>query len=69
MTAAQEIEHLNLAVRSRTVIGQAEGILMERFDMDAAHAFAVLKRVSQHSNVKLFRVAVELVRSRRRPPG
>jgi AmiR/NasT family two-component response regulator len=69
LTAAQEIEHLNLAVRSRTVIGQAEGILMERFDMDAAHAFAVLKRVSQHSNVKLFQVAVELVRSRRLPPG
>jgi transcriptional regulator with GAF, ATPase, and Fis domain len=65
--AAQQIEHLNAAVVSRTVIGQAEGILMERFDIDAHRAFDVLKRVSSHSNVKVHQVATELVHTRRLP--
>ncbi len=67
LATAQEIEQLNLAMESRTVIGQAEGILMERFDINAAQAFEVLKRVSSHSNVKLHQVASELVRTRALP--
>ena len=68
LVAAQEIEHLHHALLSRTLIGQAEGILMERFDMTAAEAFEVLKRVSAHSQVKLHKVAEEIVRSRQMPP-
>jgi GAF domain-containing protein len=67
LTAAREIKHLHDSVASRTVIGQAQGILMERFDIDAARAFAVLRRVSQHQNVRLHNVAAQLVETRKTP--
>jgi GAF domain-containing protein len=67
LAAAQEIEQLNAALGTRTTIGQAEGILMERFDLSPERAFEVLKRVSSHSNAKLHVVAAELVRTRRLP--
>ena len=44
-----------------------EGILMERFGVDADQAFAVLVRYSQHHNVKLAKVAHELVDTRNLP--
>jgi AmiR/NasT family two-component response regulator len=52
---------------NRTVIGQAQGILMERFNVDGQQAFSVLRRVSQQHNVKVLRVADELVRTRETP--
>lgn len=64
---AQNAEQMERAVSSRTVIGQAEGILMERFDISAEQAFEVLRRVSQDGNVKLNQVAADLVRTRRTP--
>ena len=67
LTGAREIEHLHDSVASRTIIGQAQGILMERFDIDAARAFAVLRRVSQSQNVKLHNVAAQLVETRKTP--
>ena len=67
LAASQNTTHLELAIANRTVIGQAEGILMERFGITAEQAFAVLRRVSQHRNVKLNRVAEELVRTRETP--
>ena len=67
LAAAQEIETLHSAVEARTAIGQAEGILMERFDLLPHQAFAVLRRVSQETNTRLHAVAVELVKSRRTP--
>lgn len=54
-------EGLIEAVRSRTVIGQAQGILMNRFSIDADRAFAVLRRFSQDSNRRLRDIAEELV--------
>ena len=69
LVAAQRIENLYTALDSRTVIGQAEGILMERFDLSPQSAFEVLRRVSSHSNEKLHAVALELVRTRRLPPS
>ncbi len=50
------------AVGSRTLIGQATGILMERYTISPERAFLVLTRVSQNSNRKLHDVATELVR-------
>ncbi|HUS22266.1 MAG TPA: GAF and ANTAR domain-containing protein [Aeromicrobium sp.] len=67
VTVAQTDEHKDIALDSRSVIGQATGILMERFDLDAVRAFAALKRISQDRNVKLHELAVELVRTRRMP--
>lgn len=67
LASSQESEHLQSALATRTTIGQAEGILMERFDLSADQAFATLRRVSQDSNVKLRDVATELVRTRRTP--
>jgi AmiR/NasT family two-component response regulator len=52
---------------NRTVIGRAEGILMERFDLQPAQAFAVLTRLSQHNNIRLHLVAAELVKTRTLP--
>jgi GAF domain-containing protein len=67
LAEAQNVTHLETAINVRTVIGRAEGILMERFDLSPAQAFAVLRRVSQGRNIKLNRVADELVRTRKTP--
>jgi GAF domain-containing protein len=58
---AAEIGNLAQAVRTRTVIGQAIGILMERYSLNDQRAFAFLQRLSSHRNVKLRQVAQELV--------
>jgi GAF domain-containing protein len=64
VAASQEVQQLSSGLHSHTIIGQATGILMERFDLDAVRAFSVLIRLSQHSNVKLREVAAELVATR-----
>jgi AmiR/NasT family two-component response regulator len=60
---ADAVQHRQLedALSSRTVIGQATGIVMERFGLDAAAAFAVLRKLSQDENVKLRHVAGRVV--------
>ena len=55
------------AIDSRHLIGQAQGILMERFQLSPEKAFAVLRRHSQQYNIKLHAVAAELVRTGRLP--
>lgn len=62
--AAREIENLRRAVDARKRIGQAQGILMERFGLTADRAFAVLLGYSQDHNVKLREVADRLVETR-----
>ncbi len=54
-------EQLRSALVSRDVIGQAKGIVMERFDTDAVHAFELLKTLSQTSNVPVAEIARRLV--------
>lgn len=51
------------AIDSRHLIGQAQGVLIERYHIDADAAFSVLKRHSQQLNVKLRDVAAELLRT------
>lgn len=65
--SARKIENLWSAVDARKRIGQAQGILMERFDLSADQAFAVLLRYSQDNNVKLRVVADRLVETRQLP--
>ena len=67
LAAARQIGQLRVAIETRTVIGQAEGILMERFDLSAGQAFSALVRVSSVTNRKLSAVATELVTTRRVP--
>jgi len=57
----QLIEHLQSALQTRTVIGQAQGILMHRYDINSDIAFDVLKRGSQDMNVKLRHLCLQLV--------
>jgi ANTAR domain/GAF domain len=49
------------ALVSRDVIGQAKGRMMERFNIDATEAFAMLKLMSQDSNTALAVVARRVV--------
>ena len=58
---AREREHLNEALQSRKLIGQAVGIVMERYSMNEDRAFDFLVRASSHGNIKLRQVAQELV--------
>lgn len=61
VAAAQKINHLGVALDSRTLTGQASGILMERFGIDADVAFAVLTRIATAEERKLRDLAQELV--------
>ena len=63
----ETIEQLTQAVENRTVIGQALGILMERFSFDADQAFDYLARCSKEQNRKLYAIAVEFVETRELP--
>lgn len=64
---AQKLDDAMTAVASRDVIGQAKGILMERYGVDEDRAFTVLVRYSQATHRKLRDVAAELARRRRLP--
>jgi len=64
LAAAEGRRQLSAAISSRDIIGQAKGILMERYQISADAAFGVLVRTSQNTNVKLHDVAVELCESR-----
>lgn len=69
---ARHISQLEEAVRSRQLIGQAVGVVMERYDLDDARSFGFLVRLSSTQNVKLRLVAerlVEEVKERSRQPG
>jgi GAF domain-containing protein len=67
MWRVQESDHLWQAIDARKLIGQAQGILMERYDLDDERAFEVLRRYSQNSNVKLRDVAQMVVDTRSLP--
>lgn len=59
-----EITNLREAVRSRDVIGQAKGILMERRGVSAEQAFEILRSASQSLNIKLAHIAETLAQRR-----
>ena len=63
----RRIENLHSALGSREIIGQAQGILMERERISADQAFDVLRRASQYLNIKLREVAQTLVDTGERP--
>ena len=67
LASAQERKQLQAAVQTRDLIGQAKGILMERHQITADQAFAVLTRASQHTNTRLRDIAEQLTRTGKLP--
>lgn len=55
------VHQLEQSMQTRTIIGQAVGILMARGNMSREQAFDVLKRVSQRMNVKVNKLAQRVV--------
>jgi AmiR/NasT family two-component response regulator len=51
---------------SRDMIGQAKGVIMEPFNLDAVEAFDLLTRLSRQSNIKLTDIARALIESEHR---
>lgn len=66
---ADELKAANLveALRTREIIGQAQGILMERERITAEQSFDVLRRASQKMNIKLRVVAETVVHTGQNP--
>ncbi len=63
----QQQEHLRAGLVSRDLIGQAKGVLMERYQVDERRAFALLVRLSQDNNRRLIDIADRVVRTREDP--
>ena len=61
---AQELDHLQRVVASRDLIGQARGMLMERYGIDDGAALRVLAQVGRSTHRTLRAVAEELVTTR-----
>ncbi len=63
----KRLENLHNALSTRELIGQAQGILMERERITGEQAFDMLRRASQHLNVKIREVARTLVETGETP--
>ncbi len=63
----RQAENLRHALVTRELVGQAQGILMEREHITADQAFGILRRASQNLNVKLREVAQDVVDTGERP--
>jgi GAF domain-containing protein len=62
---ARQIDQLQQAIETRQLIGEAVGVVMERFQLDDARAFGFLTRLSQTENIKLKVIAEQLVNEAR----
>jgi GAF domain-containing protein len=58
---ARREEELHAAMETRKVIGQAIGVVMERYSVDEHRAFDYLVRASSTGNIKLRDIAQEVV--------
>jgi GAF domain-containing protein len=63
----RRVDNLTAALATRELIGQAQGILMERERIASGQAFDILRRASQHLNRKLRDVAQDLVDTGAKP--
>lgn len=61
LASAHNEQGLQVAIDARKLIGQAQGLLMQRYSIDGDRAFEVLRRQSQEDNVKLREVADRVV--------
>jgi hypothetical protein len=67
LAATLEEDQLQRALVTRQVIGEATGIVRERFGLTSVQAFGVLRRMSSQHNLKLHLVAQQLVDTGRLP--
>lgn len=54
-------QQFSSALSTRDLIGQAKGMIMERFNIGAVQAFDLLRRLSQEGNTPVFEVAQRVV--------
>jgi GAF domain-containing protein len=64
LLASRQSEQLESALSTRDRIGQAKGIIMERYGVDDVRAFDMLKQLSQDSNTKLTDIADRVIDTR-----
>lgn len=64
--ATRHDEHMQAALSTRDRIGQAKGIIMERYGVDDVRAFEMLRLLSQESQTKLAEVANRVIETRSR---
>jgi GAF domain-containing protein len=62
--ASRQGDQLQSALSNRDLIGQAKGVIMERYQVDAIRAFEMLRELSQSANEKLVDVAVRVIDTR-----
>lgn len=60
VAGSQQVSQLTRALDTRDLIGQAKGILMERYKITSQQAFLLLSRASSELNIKLHEVAERL---------
>lgn len=64
IVSSRQGEQLESALSNRDIIGQAKGVIMERFNVDAVRAFEMLRELSQTSNTRLAEIAQKVVDTR-----
>jgi GAF domain-containing protein len=62
--ASRQGEQLESALSTRDKIGQAKGIIMERYGVDDVRAFEMLRQLSQDSNTRLADIAQQVIDTR-----
>jgi GAF domain-containing protein len=62
--AGRHGQQMQSALSTRDRIGQAKGIIMERYGVDELRAFDLLRRLSQESQVKLVDIAQRVIDTR-----
>lgn len=69
LSSARRGEQFRSALASRDLIGQAKGVLMERFDVDAIAAFRMLRTLSQEMNMPVLELARRVTFRESSPPA
>lgn len=62
--ANRQGHQLESALSTRDKIGQAKGIIMERYKVDDVQAFEMMRRLSQDSNTRLVDIAQQVIDTR-----
>ena len=63
LARARQVQELHRALHTRDMIGQAKGILMHQYGIDADQAFQVLVKASTTTNTKLREIAERLAQA------